>query len=131
MADAPRTDDEKLVFETSGEVDVTPSFDNMGLKEELVRGIYAYGQRERETGRRPPLLRLALLRDGRVHLCQHAVRSGVARFRVAGRDIDRGMYGGDGLGWRPMPARCAPLLRPAPAAAAGRGVVGRAARWCP
>jgi len=43
MADAPRTDDEKLVFETSGEVDVTPSFDNMGLKEELVRGIYAYG----------------------------------------------------------------------------------------
>ena len=44
-AEAARTaDDEKLVFETSGEVDVTPSFDNMGLKEELVRGIYAYGE---------------------------------------------------------------------------------------
>ena len=46
MADAVGLIDneEKLVFETSGEVDVTPSFDNMGLKEELVRGIYAYGK---------------------------------------------------------------------------------------
>lgn len=30
-------------FETSEDVDVTPTFDNMGLREELLRGIYAYG----------------------------------------------------------------------------------------
>lgn len=38
------TEDLKNVeFETSEEVDVTPTFDNMGLREELLRGIYAYG----------------------------------------------------------------------------------------
>jgi len=35
--------DSKLVFETSGDVEVMASFDGMGLKEELLRGIYAYG----------------------------------------------------------------------------------------
>lgn len=30
-------------FETSEDVDVTPTFDNMGLREELLRGVYAYG----------------------------------------------------------------------------------------
>ena len=30
-------------FETSEEVEVVPSFDNMGLREDLQRGIYAYG----------------------------------------------------------------------------------------
>lgn len=30
-------------FETSEEVDVIPTFDNMGLREDLLRGIYAYG----------------------------------------------------------------------------------------
>ena len=40
------TDDEdaKLVFETSEEVKVTRSFDQMKLREDLVRGIYAYGK---------------------------------------------------------------------------------------
>merc|ERR1711976_571794 len=38
------TDDLKNVeFETSEEVDVTPTFDTMGLREDLLRGIYAYG----------------------------------------------------------------------------------------
>ncbi|XP_065176973.1 eukaryotic initiation factor 4A-III [Sycon ciliatum] len=32
-----------VVFETSEEVQVTPTFDSMGLREELLRGIYAYG----------------------------------------------------------------------------------------
>ena len=32
-----------LEFETSEDVDVTPTFDSMGLREELLRGIYAYG----------------------------------------------------------------------------------------
>merc|ERR1712179_95802 len=37
-------DDLKNVeFETSEEVDVTPTFDGMGLREDLLRGIYAYG----------------------------------------------------------------------------------------
>merc|ERR1719481_2539759 len=30
-------------FETSEDVDVTPTFDNMNMREELLRGIYAYG----------------------------------------------------------------------------------------
>ncbi|CAD7668361.1 unnamed protein product [Nyctereutes procyonoides] len=32
-----------VMFETSEEVDVTPTFDTMGLREDLLRGIYAYG----------------------------------------------------------------------------------------
>lgn len=30
-------------FETSEEVDVVPTFDKMGLNNDLVRGIYSYG----------------------------------------------------------------------------------------
>nr|CAD7570585.1 unnamed protein product [Timema californicum] len=30
-------------FETSEDVEVIPTFDSMGLREELLRGIYAYG----------------------------------------------------------------------------------------
>ncbi|ELK27104.1 Eukaryotic initiation factor 4A-III [Myotis davidii] len=33
----------KVEFETSEEVDVTPTFDTMGLREDLLHGIYAYG----------------------------------------------------------------------------------------
>lgn len=33
----------KVEFETSEEVDATPTFDTMGLREDLLRGIYAYG----------------------------------------------------------------------------------------
>lgn len=32
-----------IEFETSEDVDVTPTFDHMGLREDLLRGIYAYG----------------------------------------------------------------------------------------
>ena len=39
-----RKDDKVSELETSGEVDVTPSFDALGLKEDLLRGIYAYGK---------------------------------------------------------------------------------------
>jgi len=35
--------DEKMEFELSAEIDVISSFDSMGLKEDLLRGIYAYG----------------------------------------------------------------------------------------
>jgi len=35
--------DEKIEFETSEDVTVCPNFDAMGLNENLVRGIYAYG----------------------------------------------------------------------------------------
>jgi hypothetical protein len=33
-------------FETSEDVDVIPTFDSMGLREDLLRGIYAYGEHE-------------------------------------------------------------------------------------
>jgi len=36
-------DDDKIEFELSETVAVTPTFDTMGLDEKLVRGIYAYG----------------------------------------------------------------------------------------
>ncbi len=42
----PREDadaDENLVFETSAGVEVISSFDQMGIREDLLRGIYAYG----------------------------------------------------------------------------------------
>ncbi|SGY75224.1 BQ5605_C005g03408 [Microbotryum silenes-dioicae] len=35
--------DSKLKFETSEEVSIAPTFDALGLKEDLLRGIYAYG----------------------------------------------------------------------------------------
>ena len=33
----------KVEFETSEDVEVIPTFDSLKLKEELLRGIYAYG----------------------------------------------------------------------------------------
>ena len=40
-------DDATMVFETSKEVSVINTFDRMNLKEELLRGIYAYGENPR------------------------------------------------------------------------------------
>ena len=40
--------DEKMDFETSEDVEVVGSFDSMGFRDELLRGIYAFG------ARRPP-----------------------------------------------------------------------------
>ena len=37
-------DDATMVFETSKGVDVVATFDGMGLREDLLRGIYAYGE---------------------------------------------------------------------------------------
>lgn len=34
--------DDKLVFESSAGVKIVPTFDSLGLKEDLLRGIYAY-----------------------------------------------------------------------------------------
>lgn len=36
--------DASMVFETSKGVEVIPTFDNMGLRDDLLRGIYAYGE---------------------------------------------------------------------------------------
>lgn len=33
-------------FDTSEDVEVIPTFDSMGLKDELLRGIYTYGNNE-------------------------------------------------------------------------------------
>jgi len=38
-----REDDNTIEFETSTEIKIYPTFDAMGLREELTRGIYAYG----------------------------------------------------------------------------------------
>jgi len=38
-----REDDEKVEFETSSEIKVYPTFESMGLREELLRGVYSYG----------------------------------------------------------------------------------------
>lgn len=35
---------QKLVFESSEAVSVISTFDDLGLKEDLLRGIYAYSQ---------------------------------------------------------------------------------------
>ena len=37
-------DDANMVFETSKEVNVVATFDQMNLREDLLRGIYAYGE---------------------------------------------------------------------------------------
>jgi ATP-dependent RNA helicase len=40
-------DDDDLAnveFETSEDVEVIPTFDSMGLREDLLRGVYAYGK---------------------------------------------------------------------------------------
>ena len=44
-------DDETLDFSTSDDVQIVESFDAMGLKDELLRGIYAYGGRPGAGGR--------------------------------------------------------------------------------
>ena len=49
-------------FETSEDVDVVPTFDSMGLREDLLRGIYAYGKREnseKEIIKKNPRLNLS------------------------------------------------------------------------
>jgi len=43
MATASALNDKGLVFETSEDVEVLPTFDALGLKEELLRGVYSYG----------------------------------------------------------------------------------------
>jgi ATP-dependent RNA helicase len=35
--------EDEYIFETSEDVEVFPSFDDMGLKENLIKGIYSYG----------------------------------------------------------------------------------------
>ena len=41
---APAEDLSNVEFETSEDVEVIPTFNAMNLKEELLRGIYAYGK---------------------------------------------------------------------------------------
>lgn len=44
-------------IDTSEKLEVIPTFEKMGLKEDLLRGIYAYGSSRRSRG--PPLLRFS------------------------------------------------------------------------
>ena len=36
-------DDEKIAFETSRGIESKPTFDAMGIREDLLRGLYSYG----------------------------------------------------------------------------------------
>lgn len=36
-------DDTEMIIESSEDLEVVKSFDDLGLREELVRGIYSYG----------------------------------------------------------------------------------------
>jgi hypothetical protein len=42
-------------FETSEDVDVIPTFDSMALREDLLRGVYAYGMNHDRTCLTGPL----------------------------------------------------------------------------
>ena len=41
---AANEDLSNVEFETSEDVEVLPTFNSMGLREELLRGVYAYGK---------------------------------------------------------------------------------------
>ena len=43
MESAKKIDDTQLIFETSEDLEIYPTFDSMSLKEELLRGLYGYG----------------------------------------------------------------------------------------
>ena len=47
MAGKAALEAEDADFETSEDVEVVPSFDSIGLNDELLRGIFAYGSRYR------------------------------------------------------------------------------------
>lgn len=67
----------KVEFETSEEVDVTPTFDTMGLREDLLRGIYAYGARRggrgEGGGERAGVREMAAAMRGGAHARRRAV----------------------------------------------------------
>ena len=44
--------DDTADYETSNDVKVVTTFDSMGLKEDLLRGVYSYGE-EQERGEQP------------------------------------------------------------------------------
>lgn len=46
---APGEDLSNVEFETSEDVEVIPTFNSMGLREELLRAIYAYGNKNKHS----------------------------------------------------------------------------------
>lgn len=48
---AANEDLSNVEFETSEDVEVIPTFNSMHLREELLRGIYAYGKWHKHGGR--------------------------------------------------------------------------------
>jgi len=49
VVEADLDDLANVEFETSDNVEVIKNFDSMGLKEDLLRGIYAYGKKSFKT----------------------------------------------------------------------------------
>ena len=64
MSGGLNQDDSKLVFESSEKVQVISTFDQLNLKEDLLRGIYAYSKWAVRflSGKVPPLRAWACIR---------------------------------------------------------------------
>ncbi|RRT37006.1 hypothetical protein BHE74_00028833 [Ensete ventricosum] len=58
-----RVEDKNLVFETSPGVEAVASFDQMGIRDELLRGIYAYGFEKPSAIQQRAVVRIIQCRD--------------------------------------------------------------------
>jgi ATP-dependent RNA helicase len=56
-------DDAEMVIESSEKLEVVKSFDEMGLREELIRGIYAYGFNKPSAVQQRAILPITKRRD--------------------------------------------------------------------
>ena len=56
-------DDEQLVIDTSEKIDLIKSFDDLNLKEELLRGLYAYGFNKPSAVQRRAIMPIIKRRD--------------------------------------------------------------------
>ena len=56
-------DDAEMVIESSEKLEVVKSFDELGLREELIRGIYAYGFNKPSAVQQRAILPITKRRD--------------------------------------------------------------------
>jgi ATP-dependent RNA helicase len=75
MADGiDRNADDKMEFATSKEVTVAPTFEAMHLKENLLRGIYAYGYESPSAVQSRAIVQVCKGRDTILQVIDTAVR---------------------------------------------------------
>ena len=56
-------EDEDMVIESSEKIELVKSFDDLGLKEELLRGLYAYGFNKPSAVQKRAILPILKKRD--------------------------------------------------------------------